>query len=163
MPVDSLRKRPSASRGQGPLHNHVIPAKAGASADGTSIQRGWATETRPDSDDIVKFVPDKHISEMCQTGNPNPLGCVPPTTSNILLTTTPLRRVPSPDQSSDQFVPTSWDVMENGCSYPHKIVIHEAGQVFGMGHPAHRNPSCIGACPDGSSRSASRRRTTSWP
>ena len=30
-----------------PAHTHVIPAKAGASADGTSIQRGKAWQSPP--------------------------------------------------------------------------------------------------------------------
>lgn len=77
-----------------------------------------------------EFIPDVAVEERCKTDNPLALGCVPAGTSNILLRNKPLRRVPS----TGQIEPTRWDVMDNGCSYMHRVVVHEAGHILSLSH-----------------------------
>lgn len=62
--------------------------------------------------------------------NEEALGCAG--WSTVVLRNVPKMRV---GPSEDDLEPTTWDLMENGCSYLHKVVMHEAGHVFGLGHP----------------------------
>ena len=67
---------------------------------------------------------------MCD--KPDALGCFDIDATGILLRHTPLRRV-RPDE--DDLELTRWDVTCNSCSLRHKVLMHEAGHVFGQGHP----------------------------
>ncbi len=67
---------------------------------------------------------------MCD--KPDALGCFDIDATDILLRHTPLRLV-RPDE--DDLELTSWDVTSNGCSLLHEVLMHEAGHVFGLGHP----------------------------
>ena len=66
---------------------------------------------------------------MCD--KPDALGCFDIDATDILLRHKPLRRV----SDEDDLEPIRWDAMENGCSLLHKVLMHEAGHVLGLGHP----------------------------
>ncbi len=96
---------------------------------GANIVSTTATvsETCPE-DDAVQFIPDGEVEEFCTRSDA--LGCQPPNTFSMFL-----RHNPEMRESSGKIELTSWDAMSNGCSYLHKIVMHEAGHVFGLAHP----------------------------
>ena len=101
-------------------------------ANGANIISVTATEKETCSDGEhgpVKFGSLTAIEREC--GNPMVLGCVNPNTE-MFLTHRPKRRVGS--APSDPTEDTRWDVMANDCSYLNKVVMHEAGHIFGMHH-----------------------------
>ena len=101
-------------------------------ANGANIISVTATEkeTCSDSDNnTVIFIPDDMVEEACFDPTETALGCYIRGTSNLVL-----RHVPQRRTSADQLEDTRWDVMANGCSYLNKVVIHEAGHIFGMHH-----------------------------
>ena len=89
----------------------------------------------------VKFIEDDDVEVMCDIPKPETLGCFVEESLGILLRHTPLRRVSDPAQEPEKFEPTRWEEMKNGCSYLYKIVMHEAGHVFGLSHP--RSPQGV--------------------
>ena len=96
-------------------------------ANGTNIVSATATEreTCTDNDNNpVKFIPDHDIKEECTVATA--FGCVSGDSSDMQLMV--LRHVPL----TAALRPTSWDVTANGCFLLHKVVLHEAGHVFGL-------------------------------
>ena len=110
-------------------------------ANGANIitAAGTAKETCADSDlGPVKFMSVDDTDERCDLQDA--LGCVDLNTLEMFLTRKPLRRVGP--LLSDPLEPTSWDARDNGCSYLHKVVMHEAGHAFGgVGHS--RTPQAL--------------------
>ena len=99
-----------------------------------------ATPTRSEtcpSTGFVAFVPRSIIGMYC--GDASDLGCAG--RDHVFLTKTPMRRV---EPSKDDLEPTTWDLMENGCSYLHKVMMHEAGHHYGIGgHPHPGTPQAV--------------------
>ena len=111
-------------------------------ANGANIISTTATETEicTDSDsNPVKFISRKGMLREC--GVEDALGCVPFRSSDMFLAQTPMRRVGF--APTDQLERTSWDVMANGCSYLHKVVLHESGHAFGLGAGHSKTPQAV--------------------
>ena len=87
------------------------------------------SETCPNTG-FVKFIPKPHMKMYCR--DEDALGCAG--RSTIVLRNIPERRV---GESEDDLEPTTWNLMENGCSYLHKIMMHEAGHIFGISGREH--------------------------